>query len=426
MKASAMFAGRTDWENGRALAGRASIGLLQCDSPGHAAAGWRQSPRGRDVVQEKDFFGQAEIGSLIQSARTISPGAGAMRRADRAAAIVLIGICMTSPASGQEADVLGNADIVTLTEAGLSAAAIVAVIEASGTDFDISVAQLAVLAEAGVESAVIEAMARTSVASRPGPVSASGVPSPAAAQPGQSFSDTLTSGGRGPEMVVIPPGRFRMGCVSGQECWDNEFPVHDVTIPQAFAVSKYEVTFEDYDRYTYPNRVDDAGWGRGRRPVINVSWNDAQDYVEWLSAQTGHAYRLLSEAEWEYVARAGSSTVYSWGTDIGSNRANCDGCGSQWDDDRTAPVGSFAPNAFGVHDMHGNVWEWVEDCWNGSYAGAPTDGSAWRSGDCERRAWRGGAWYVAPRSVRSAVRSAITTGFRYHFLGFRVARTLTP
>ena len=349
-----------------------------------------------------------------------------MRRADRAAAIALIGICMTSPASGQEADVLGNADIVTLTEAGLSAAAIVAVIEASGTDFDISVAQLAALAEAGVESSVIEAMARTSVPSRPDPASASGAPPSPAAQPGQSFSDTLSSGGQGPEMVVIPAGRFRMGCVSGQECAAWELPVHDVTITQAFAVSKYEVTFEDYDRYTYPNRVADEGWGRGRRPVFNVSWNDAQDYVEWLSAQTGHAYRLLSEAEWEYVARAGSSTAYSWGNDIGSNRANCDGCGSQWDDNRTAPVGSFAANAFGVHDMHGNVYEWVEDCWNPRYARAPTDGSAWRSGDCERRVLRGGSWNYNPRTLRSANRDWNTTGYRSIYHGFRVARTLTP
>ena len=346
-----------------------------------------------------------------------------MRRADRAAAIALIGICMTSAASGQEADVLGNADIVTLTEAGLSAAAIVAVIEASGTDFDLSVAQLAALAEAGVESAVIEAMARTSVSPRPGPAFAPSSPAP---QPGQSFSDTLNSGGQGPEMVVIPAGRFRMGCVSGLACIDDELPVHDVTIPQAFAVSKYEVTFEDYDRYTYPNRVNDEGWGRGRRPVINVSWNDAQDYVEWLSAQTGHTYRLLSEAEWEYVARAGSSTRYSWGNDIGSNRANCAGCGSQWDDDRTAPVGSFPPNAFGVHNMHGNVEEWVEDCRNDSYAGAPTDGSAWRSGDCEWRSLRGGSVYGIWRNLRSASRSGWPTGFRYINLGFRVARTLTP
>ncbi len=364
-----------------------------------------------------------------------------MRRADRAAAIALIGICMTSPASGQGADVLGNADIVTLTEAGLAPSAIVAVIEASGTEFDISVAQLAELAAAGVDSAVIEAMARASAASRSVAAAASSAAAPPssstsrsggtppalpALRAGQTFSDALSSGGQGPEMVVIPVGRFRMGCVSGQECYDDEFPVHDVTIPQAFAVSKHEVTFEDYDRYTYPNRVDDAGWGRGRRPVINVSWNDAQDYVEWLSAQTGQTYRLLSEAEWEYVARAGSSTLYSWGNEIGSNRANCDGCGSQWDFDRTAPVGSFAANAFGVHDMHGNVWEWVEDCWNGSYAGASPDGSAWRSGDCERRVLRGGSWVVNPRDLRSAIRDWYSSGYRSSSLGFRVARTLTP
>ena len=244
---------------------------------------------------------------------------------------------------------------------------------------------------------------------------------------GDVFADPLTLGGDGPEMVVIPTGQFRMGCVSGQRCeGDEELPVHDVTIPQSFAVSKYEVTFEDYDRFTYPNGVDDEGWGRGRRPVINVSWDDAQEYVAWLSRQTGQSYRLLSEAEWEYVARAGSSTVYSWGNDLGSNRANCVGCGSQWDDFRTAPVGSFPPNAFGVHDMHGNVREWVEDCWNESYAGAPSDGSAWRSGDYEWRVLRGGSWDDFPRLLRSAFRDWYSTGYRYDIIGFRVARTLTP
>ena len=251
-------------------------------------------------------------------------------------------------------------------------------------------------------------------------------PSTPAFQPGATFSDSLSSGGEGPEMVVIPAGSFRMGCVSGQDCFDDERPVHGVTIPQAFAVSIYEVTFEDYDRFTSPNRVDDEGWGRGRRPVINVSWNDAREYVAWLSRQTGQTYRLLSEAEWEYVARAGSSTAYSWGNGIGSNRANCEGCGSQWDDRQTAPVGSFAANAFGVHDMHGNVWEWVEDCWNASYAGAPSDGSAWRSGDCSQRVLRGGGWSYIPRNLRSADRVRGTTGIRLFSFGFRVARTLTP
>ena len=248
--------------------------------------------------------------------------------------------------------------------------------------------------------------------------------------PGETFSDALSSGGQGPEMVVIPAGSFRMGCVSGQDCFDTLQPVHDVTIPQAFAVSRYEVTFEDYDRFTNPNRVDDEGWGRARRPVINVSWNDAQEYVAWLSRQTGQTYRLLSESEWEYVAHAGSETAYSWGDAIGNNRANCgdyggsNTCGDQWE--TTAPVGSFPANAFGVHDMHGNVLEWVEDCLNGSYAGAPSDGSAWRSGDCSLRVSRGGSWNLSPRYLRSANRYRLTTGSRRGSRGFRVARTLTP
>ena len=195
-----------------------------------------------------------------------------------------------------------------------------------------------------------------------------------------------------PEMVVIPAGSFRMGCLSG-DCYRNE-PVHSVSI-ESFELSKYEVTFEEYDAFTDATgreRANDRGWGRGRRPVINVSWDDAVAYTQWLSSQTGERYRLPSEAEWEYAARAGSTTKYSWGNDIGRNRANCDGCGSRWDDRQTAPVGSFSANRWGLHDMHGNVWEWVQDCWNGNYRGAPTDGSAWESGDCSERVLRGGSW----------------------------------
>ena len=250
-------------------------------------------------------------------------------------------------------------------------------------------------------------------------------------EPGDEFSDALASGGSGPDMVVIPAGRFRMGCVSGQDCQEFEFPVHDVTIPEAFAVSIYEVTFEQWDTCVAGGgcggyRPDDEQWGRGNRPVINVSWEDAQAYVAWLSSQTGETYRLLSEAEWEYVARAGSETAYSWGNDIGSNRANCDRCGSQWDYDETAPVGSFPANAFGVRDVHGNVWEWVEDCWNGGYADAPSDGSAWRSVGCEGRVLRGGSWLNSPWILRSATRFANSTGGRDYYIGFRVARALAP
>ena len=249
----------------------------------------------------------------------------------------------------------------------------------------------------------------------------------ATAPAGTVIRDFLGSGGRGPEMVVIPAGRFRMGCLSNDDaCYGDEMPVHDVTIPVPFALSVHEVTFEDYDRFMPQNEVNDQGWGRSRRPVIDVSWDQAQDYVEWLSLETGATYRLPSEAEWEYAARAGTGTKYSWGNEIGANRANCDNdhCGDQWK--HTAPVGSFPPNGFGLYDMHGNVWEWVEDCWNGSYAGAPSDGVAWVSGDCAERVLRGGSWSSYPGALRAAFRLRNSTGVRLNLNGFRVARTLTP
>ena len=203
-----------------------------------------------------------------------------------------------------------------------------------------------------------------------------------------------------PKMVVIPAGRFRMGCVSGTACERNEKPVREVVFDQVFALSVYEVTFVEWDACVLGGgcggyRPNDRGWGRGDQPVINVSWDNAQLYVQWLSEQTGGAYRLPTEAEWEYAARAGTTTLYSWGNDIGRNLANCDGCGSQWDDEQTAPVGSFPPNAFGLHEMHGNVSEWVLDCRH-TYSAAPTDGSAWLSGKCGERVYRGGCWLCLP------------------------------
>ena len=247
---------------------------------------------------------------------------------------------------------------------------------------------------------------------------------------GQTFRDALLSGGSGPEMVVIPAGSFRMGCVSGVDCGIYAKPVHWVTIAEAFAVGRYEVTFGEWDACVSAGgcgrRADDGGWGRGNRPAINVSWADAREYVQWLSRQTGAEYRLLSESEWEYAARAGTSTAYSWGNEIGRNRANCDGCGSRWDDESTAPVGSFRPNAFGLYDMHGNVAEWVDDCWNDSYRGAPSDGSARRAGDCSRRVLRGGSWSSYLSWLRSASRMRDSTEFRDSYRGFRVARAVTP
>ena len=244
-----------------------------------------------------------------------------------------------------------------------------------------------------------------------------------------------------PEMVVIPAGSFRMGCMLDlEDCYDHDYPlhtvlpVHAVTISQPFALSKREVTFAQWGACVAAGgcggyRPDDEGWGRGDRPVINVSWWDAQSYVSWLSRETGQAYRLPTESEWEYAARAGSATKFSWGNDIGSNRANCSGslCGDSFQ--YTAPVGSFSANAFGLHDMHGNVWEWVEDCWNGSYAGAPSDGSVWRGGDCSHRVLRGGSWFNGrSKYLRSAFRIRDSSGSRgmVSLYGFRVARTLTP
>jgi formylglycine-generating enzyme required for sulfatase activity len=230
-----------------------------------------------------------------------------------------------------------------------------------------------------------------------------------------------------PDMVEIPAGSFRMGDLSGRGLSD-ERPVREVIFARPFALGVYAVTFDEYDCFAKATGRDlpkDRGWGRGRRPVIYVSWDDAVAYCQWLSAQTGQIYRLPSEAEWEYACRAGTTTEYWWGDSIGRNYANCDGCGSQWDNKKTAPVGSFAPNPWGLYDMHGNVFEWCADCWNDSYRDAPSDGSAWTSGDCEGRVMRGGSWLNDVRYVRAAIRDGNTSSYRNSYFGFRVARDLT-
>jgi formylglycine-generating enzyme required for sulfatase activity len=250
--------------------------------------------------------------------------------------------------------------------------------------------------------------------------------------------DSFKEGADCPEMIVVPAGRFLMGAPAGQGfvrflVGSPEHPQHEVTIAKPFAVAKFALTFDEWDACAAHggcrSDVSDSEWGRGRRPVINLSWDDTQAYVKWLSSITGKAYRLLSEAEYEYAARAGSQTKYPWGHDItlnGKPMANCASCGSQWDGKQTAPVGSFAANAFGLYDMVGNVFEWTEDCWNPNYKGAPADGSAWTSGDCSRRVVRGGSWGFNSDFLRSALRSWITTGDWSRYLGFRVARTLIP
>ena len=248
--------------------------------------------------------------------------------------------------------------------------------------------------------------------------------------PGDTFRDCPEC----PEMVVLPAGSFMMGSPASERGHnEDESPLHQVTIPVPFAIGKHEVTFAEWNACVMAGGCgghipDDEGWGRSNRPVINVSWDDARAYIRWLSQHTGKHYWLPSEAEWEYAARAGSQTRYAWGDDIGHNRANCADCGSRWDDTSTAPVGSFAPNSFGLHDMHGNVWEWTDDCWNGTYKNAPTDGTAWRRGDCDPRMVRSGSWSIDAKYVRSALRGRGwgATERRGDDLGFRVARALAP
>ena len=240
---------------------------------------------------------------------------------------------------------------------------------------------------------------------------------------------------------------------------DNEGPQHQVSIPSALAVGKFEVTRGQFARFAADTGVSPSGcyawtgsewkleatrdWKNpgfaqnDNHPVACVNWQDAKAYVEWLSAKTGRSYRLLTEAEWEYAARAGTTTARYWGdsADLGCRYANIadqtakvaftGGTVANCTDGHTytAPVGSFQPNRFGLYDMLGNVWEWTEDCWNANYSGAPSNASAWLSGDCGRRVLRGGAWFSLPRFARSANRAWVTSTFRYSGYGFRVART---
>jgi len=253
---------------------------------------------------------------------------------------------------------------------------------------------------------------------------------------GEVFQDTLKDGSKAPKMVVIPAGSFRMGCVSGKSCQDNEKPVHRVTIAKNFALGQMEVTFADYDKFAKATKrelPDDEGWGYGKRPVINVDWHDAKAYVKWLSGQTGEQYRLPSESEWEYAARTGTTTPFSTGDCIGTDQANydgnypSDGCEKGKYRRKTVAVGSFPANDFGLQDMHGNVWEWTEDCWHGGYSDAPNDGRAWLEGagaECGRRVVRGGSWYDRAENMRSANRVRNTTDETDFNIGFRIARAL--
>jgi formylglycine-generating enzyme required for sulfatase activity len=226
-----------------------------------------------------------------------------------------------------------------------------------------------------------------------------------------------------PMMVNIPAGSFQMGDLSGAGS-SSELPVHTVAVP-AFVIGMFEVTFNEWDACFIAGgcsqNPSDFGWGRGTRPVINVNWNDMQEYVAWVSATSGKPYRLPSESECQYATRAGTSTEYWWGDSIGSNLANCGSeCGDSFPN--TSPVGSFSANPFGLFDVHGNVEELTADCWNENYNGAPTDGSAWLSGDCGRRASRDGSSFAPSWFLRSAHRGSHLPTSRAGNIGFRIAR----
>jgi formylglycine-generating enzyme required for sulfatase activity len=273
----------------------------------------------------------------------------------------------------------------------------------------------------------IEALRKqqVAVASPPPKVAppASGVTADTALTPGQVFRDCPDVC---PEIVVVPAGNFTMGSPPGEVGRGaEEGPQHKVTIARPFAVGRFEVTFAEWDACVAAggcrHRPKDGGWGRDRRPAINVSWGDiTKEYLPWLSRKTGKSYRLLTEAEWEYAARAGTTTPYSTGRTITTQQANFRGKGVYRA--KTVEVGSFQPNLFGLHDVHGNVMEWVQDCWNGNYKGAPSDGSAWTTGDCGRRVLRSASWNGNLWDIRSTGRFRATPVDRDNSSGFRVGR----
>jgi formylglycine-generating enzyme required for sulfatase activity len=247
-------------------------------------------------------------------------------------------------------------------------------------------------------------------------------------KPGNPFKECASDC---PEMIALPARNFTMGSPKTEPGHDwTEEPLHVVKVGKAFAVSKYEVTYADWDACTQYGDcpyVSDSGFGRGRQPIIGVSWKEAQIYAAWFSKMTGKTYRLLDEAEYEFAARGGSETAYPWGDNIGAKNTDCFNCGTPWDNKSPAPVGSFAANGFGLYDMVGNVWEWTQDCWHDNYDGAPTDGSAWTTGgDCTKHVVRGGSYVSYTEVVRCAVRYGYPTDGRYDAVGFRVARTLGP
>lgn len=299
---------------------------------------------------------------------------------------------------------------------------------------------------------VLLALAGCTVSGQAGSGQSAAMPKASSLKGGDTFRECRNC----PEMVVIPAGSFTMGSPSTEEFRRDHEHQHKVAIARAFAVSKTEVTWDQWeacvrdgacdgaavdaalrlDREGKPNK-DFKDWGRGTRPVVGVSWYDAQAYVGWINKKTGNddAYRLLSEAEWEYAARGGTTTAFPWGEKLDHNHGNFGipgpGLGGKAEGrdvwlDQTAPVASFPPNAFGLHDMHGNAFEWIEDCYEADRANAPKDGSANKQGTCTSRMFRSGSFISNPVMHRSAnrVRGYAPTTRGRNYLTIRLAKTL--
>ena len=250
-------------------------------------------------------------------------------------------------------------------------------------------------------------------------------PEPVYVDKADVFRDSLKSGGNGPTMIKVPAGRFRMGGASAIISAD-EVPRHEVDIP-SFMVSVYEITFTEYDRFataTGRKKPKSSGWDRKTHPVFDVSWDDALAYTRWLSKQTGKRYRLLSEAEWEYVARAGTTPSFWWGTKAGAGNAHCFDCKTDFSTSKPARIGTYKPNAFGLYDTAGNLFEWVHDCYHAGYKDAPDDGSVWDGGDCNVRVVRGGSYGSPADSMRVENRHKFKSGRGQYNVGIRVARDL--
>jgi formylglycine-generating enzyme required for sulfatase activity len=390
---------------------------------------WGSLEKSKDIVALEVFIARFQKTPEAEKARArlakLNDGVGSIawlkRVAGGAAMVAGMAVLIWQPRSGSEEKLPGVA-LATAQAAEQKLSAF-----ATANAQQVTSQQVQVQIESATDSSVITVFLGTH--NRIAHIKAGG-----GKEAGQSFRDCEKIC---PEMVVVPEGKFIMGSPPDEPERDyDEGPEHPVTIPKSFAVGKYAVTFEEWDACAADGGCDgytpaDEGWGRGSRPVINVSWDDAHAYAQWLSRKTGKTYRLLSDAEREYATRAGTTTPFWWGTSITPDQANYSGNhiykggGNKGEyRGKTLTVNSFEPNPWGLYQVHGNVWEWVQDCHVNNYLEAPADGSPAKETHGCVRVLRGGSWFIEPGDLRAANRSVLAPTHRDHGIGIRVARTL--